>query len=133
MGDLTENFSRSEFRCKCGKCGYESADIELVTVLQDAVEHFHSKYGQRVSCVITSGNRCPAHNSKEGGSPNSKHMFSIAADHKFFLKDTNHQIEADEVAEYYEETYAGKYGIGRYTNRTHLDVRSGCARWAVST
>ena len=39
MGDLTRNFSRNEFKCKC-ECGFDTVDYELVTILQDSVEYF---------------------------------------------------------------------------------------------
>lgn len=132
MGDLTENFSRSEFECKCNcDCGYIAADFELVNVLQSAVDYFENKYNQRVSCEITGGNRCPRHNKDEGGSEGSKHQFCIAVDHKFKLKDSNHYIDPVEVAEYYESQYPDKYGIGIYDNRNHLDVRHTRGRWTV--
>ena len=34
MGDLTKNFSRNEFKCKCGKCTNNYIDIRLVKGLQ---------------------------------------------------------------------------------------------------
>ena len=32
MGDLTKNFSRSEFACKCG-CGFDDIDLVLQSVI----------------------------------------------------------------------------------------------------
>lgn len=73
MGDLTKNFSRHEFACKCG-CGF--ADIkpevaEMCQIIRDAA-------GVPVS--INSGCRCQAHNKKVGGVPNSFHTSGHAAD-----------------------------------------------------
>ena len=54
MGDVSDNFSRSEFACKCG-CGFNSVDVALL----DALEQVREKFGP---VSITSGNRCPKHN-----------------------------------------------------------------------
>jgi len=140
MGDLTANFSRSEFACSCGDCDNVAVDFMLVKALQEACDHFAEKYNQTVSCKITSGNRCIESNIKalmqysgktleEAKQSKSKHLFSMAADHKFYLKQSNHQIEPEEVAEYYETKYSDSFGIGRYHNRTHLDSRDIKARW----
>lgn len=132
MGDLTTNFSRWEFECQCGTdCGYIAVDFELVNVLQDLVEHFKTKYGQRVSVEITGPNRCPPHNKAENGAPGSKHQFCIAADFKVKLVDTNHKINPREVYDYLDIKYTGKFGIGLYHNRVHLDIRPERARWGI--
>ena len=143
MGDLTKNFSRSEFICKCGNCDQIAVDFELVTILQEAVDHFSREYNQDVSCQITSGNRCLQNNIRaliehsgmtreEAEKSKSQHLNCIAADHKFFLKQTRHQIDPDIVGDYYEEKFPEKYGIGRYENRTYLDIRTSKARWTSS-
>jgi hypothetical protein len=67
MGDLTNNFSRSEFACRCG-CGEDRINPLLVERLQLARD-FRGR-----SVTITSGCRCPAHNAAEGGSPTSSHL-----------------------------------------------------------
>ena len=125
MGNLTKNLSRSEFACKCG-CGFDTADVELVTVLQECVDYF----GDNVRIQITGPNRCVEHNASVGGASNSQHIYARAADFKLFYRDTGEQIEPDLVAGYFEEKYSDRFGIGRYTNRTHLDTRTnGPARW----
>ena len=67
MGDLTENFSKSEFVCKCG-CGEDRISADFVERLQLA----RNTFGR--SLTITSGCRCPEHNKKEGGKENSSHL-----------------------------------------------------------
>jgi len=117
MGDISLHFSRHEFACKCG-CGMDTVDAALLAALEDLREEFHQPI------TINSGNRCPAHNRAENGSPNSLHKFSKAAD--VVVKD----VRADDVADYLEWKYLDKYGIGRYRGRTHIDCRSdGPARW----
>ena len=129
MGDLTKNLSRSEFRCRCG-CGFDTVDFELVTVLQAAVDHFSREFAESVMVVITGPNRCKLHNTAVGGSSKSLHITGRAVDHKMYLADPMRQIPPGQVSDYYESLYPDKFGIGRYDNRTHIDVRSdGPARW----
>lgn len=78
MGDLTPNFNRSEFACKCG-CGLNSIDSILVIMLQE------SRDTTALTYRIASGCRCEQHNKDIGGKPNSAHLkrsdgYSKAAD-----------------------------------------------------
>lgn len=123
MGDISKNLSRREFACQCG-CGFDTVDFELAQVIQATADHFAKKEGlPRVSVFINSGCRCEKHNAAEGGSEGSKHKLGIAADYRIG------DVTASDVADYLEKTYPDKYGIGRYNGRTHIDVRSGKARW----
>jgi len=73
MGDMTKNFDRSEFACKCG-CGYDAINpgfVERLQKLRDMVGK---------ALYINSGCRCPAHNAACGGVPHSSHMRGLAAD-----------------------------------------------------
>jgi len=70
----------------------------------------------------TSWCRCQEHNARVGGVDGSPHTLGLAVD---FLVESVH---ADAVAAYLEEMYPDRYGIGRYTGRTHLDVKPGLAR-----
>lgn len=131
MGNLTKNLSRYEFACRC-KCGFDTVDSELVNVLQAACDYFEDRYSEPIKIIISGPNRCVQHNKDEGGAADSQHIYARGADHKLFLRRSGKQIQPDEVADYYEDVYAGKYGIGRYHNRTHLDTRTdGPARWEV--
>jgi len=142
MGDLTKNLSRHEFACECG-CGFDTADFELVHALQDACDYFADVYDTEISIKITGPNRCKEHNEKIQKQYNpdyvpysskTQHMYGRAADHKFFIKGTTEQIDVTDIFLYYEIAYEGKWGIGRYDNRTHLDTRTnGPARWDSRT
>ncbi len=111
------NFGRHEFACNCG-CGFDAVDIELLGVLQIVREHFNR------SVHITSGCRCEARNrDTRGAAHKSQHPRAKAAD--FWVRDTH----PDDVADFLESKYPHKYGIGRYSNRTHIDVRWQKARW----
>ncbi|MDT8311915.1 MAG: D-Ala-D-Ala carboxypeptidase family metallohydrolase [Methylophaga sp.] len=117
MGDLSKNFSRHEFACKCG-CGFDTADIELVTVLQDVRDHFNR------AVTINSGCRCVEYNRQIGGAPDSQHTKCRAAD--IVVEDTPPRV----VHFYLSEQYDGRFGLGRYDSFTHIDTRSGgAARW----
>lgn len=113
MGDLSKNFSRAEFACRCG-CGCDTVDAELIRVLEDLRRCLFSH-----PITITSGCRCPKHNMEVGGEIDSQHMKGKAAD--IVVED----MPPEMVAECLEDKYPGKYGIGRYPTWTHIDVRSG--------
>ena len=70
-------FTRSEFRCPCGKCGgFPVEPDELLVRLADKVrEHFGAP------ATVSSGVRCQAHNDELPGSvPNSYHVRGKAMD-----------------------------------------------------
>ncbi|MCW1830249.1 D-Ala-D-Ala carboxypeptidase family metallohydrolase [Enterobacter asburiae] len=116
MGDLSKHFSRSEFACHCG-CKFDSISPELITVLEDARAHFCAPV------KINSGYRCEKHNAKIGGVTNSPHVQGIAAD--IVVSGRTPAI----VADYLECKYPDRYGVGRYSIFTHIDVRQTRARW----
>jgi uncharacterized protein YcbK (DUF882 family) len=111
MGDVSKNFSRSEFRCKCNECNFETVDVELVNVLQDVRDHFRSLVKINSAC------RCPVHNAKVGGAKRSKHLLGIAAD----IAVKGHSPE--EVYSYISDKYEGKFGVMEYNTFVHVDVR----------
>ena len=120
---VSKNFSRYEFECQCG-CGFAAADVTLLEALEDARAHFKKTYTNRkVIISVTSGNRCHKHNRKVGGAADSHHVKGMAAD--FVVNN----VHADEVADYLEDKYPDRFGIGRYNDRTHLDSRTKPARW----
>ena len=109
-------FKRSEFECSCG-CGFAVVDTELLEVLEDVREWF------KKPVIITGGNRCQKHNIQVGGALKSQHVFGMACDFKV------QGVHEDEISTYLKITYPEKYGIGRYSGRTHIDVREFPARW----
>lgn len=115
MGDISKNFNRSEFECKCLDCGLDTVDAELLAALQD----IRDKFGP---LRITSGHRCEDHNKAIGGNANSYHLHGRAADFQ--------PLKADiiEVANYIE-SLDWQHGLGVYDSFIHLDTRSYKARW----
>lgn len=129
---LSENFSSEEFACKCG-CGFDLIDPALILILEDVRAHFNKFYAGKVTIKINSGCRCPEHNANEGGAERSQHLpaghYGYAGAADFVVKHDGAPIDQDKVADYLEGKYPHMLGIGRYRGRTHVDVRTGCARW----
>lgn len=73
MGDLSRNFSRDEFACKCG-CGYSAISPKLIDLLQTIRGYIG------VPMTILSGCRCEEHNKDVGGVEFSQHLYGRAAD-----------------------------------------------------
>lgn len=117
--DGVQYFKRSEFKCKCGKCGgfpVEPSE-ELVLLLEKIRKYF----GKPV--IVNSGIRCATHNRNVGGASLSQHLKGTAAD--IVVKG----ITSERVAKYAETLLPKSGGIGRYKTFTHVDVRSTKARW----
>jgi uncharacterized protein YcbK (DUF882 family) len=72
MGNLTKHFSRWEFECSCG-CKFDQVQAEFVERLQKVRENFGP-------LTVHSGCRCEPHNRSVGGSPQSSHLWGLAAD-----------------------------------------------------
>jgi uncharacterized protein YcbK (DUF882 family) len=114
MGDISKNFSRSEFACKCG-CGMDTVDSELL----ELVQVIRDKFGP---INITSANRCEKHNAKVGGVKGSQHTKSRAAD----IVPVNASI--GEVHTFIIENF-NNIGIGLYNSFIHVDSRGHKAIW----
>lgn len=130
---LTQSLLRSEFKCSC--CDFDTVDVELPPVLQDAVDHFGGK--ALVMIVITGPNRCRKHNdslreewelsdgtSGANTAKESMHIYGRAADFKLFYRGTREQISPTKVYKYLDEKYAGRFGLKLYSNRVHFDTRA---------
>lgn len=114
MGDLTPNFSRYEFACKCG-CGADHVNPELVALL----EQMRARLGRPIE--ILSGVRCAAHNRREGGTKGSQHILGNAADIRIAgYTPTQIAILADRLL-------GNSGGVKPYTQDhfCHVDVREG--------
>lgn len=83
MGDMTENFSRWEFACRC-ECGLDDINPELVDTLQRMRNYIRDIYGIDKKMSIRSGCRCPQHNKKAGGKKHSAHLTFEAGDIKCY-------------------------------------------------
>ena len=77
MGDLSQNFSRSEFQCRCN-CGLGMREGDISEELISRLQIVRMAYSKPMR--ILSGLRCPAHNQNIKGSPTSSHMKGLAVD-----------------------------------------------------
>lgn len=117
MGDLTENFSTSEFACRCG-CGFTVPHYALVEALQELRDLI------ALPIHIASGCRCEGHNRVVGGAKNSQHIQGKAADI------TCRWMAPRELRKYALMILGFKEGgIGLYPGFLHVDVRGTRARW----
>ena len=116
MGDVSNNFSRHEFGCKCG-CGFDAVDFEL----RDVVQKVRDYYGKPVT--INSGCRCLKYNRSIESTDNSQHIKAKAADISIA------GVLPAEIFSYLDNEYPHKYGIGLYQTFVHIDVRKVMARW----
>lgn len=115
---LTANFRRDEFRCRCRDRSLDTDDSwchgeswphrELVERLQKLRDHF----GALVT--VTSGCRCPRYNAHVGGARMSQHKRGTAAD--IVVRG----VAPAEVARVARDL--GFYVI-EYATFTHVDVR----------
>lgn len=114
MGDMTRNFSRSEFRCKC--CEADNINMMLVQILQAVRDHFG------VPVTISSGVRCAKRNAKVGGAKRSQHLLGNAADIQVA------GVKPKTVAAFAASLMPGWGGVKAYTNFCHVDIRPGLWR-----
>ena len=77
MAKDTAHFKVKEFACKCG-CGLGRKEGELDQRVVDMAETIREALG--VPVKVNSGCRCPEHNRRSKGVPNSKHIKGQAAD-----------------------------------------------------
>ncbi len=134
MGDLTRNFSRSEFRCRGLTCCDHSAPISLALVealqeLRDKVATVQVRAGFAEADAAlhpTCGFRCLAHNRTiEKSSDESQHVLGLAADimpPRFMRPE-----RLAEIAETVPAFQRG--GVGIYYWGVHFDVRGWRVRW----
>lgn len=123
MGDISKHVSRWEVECKCEKCGFDAADIELVEKIEDCITHFEQTAGKRLVAHFSSWCRCSDHNKAEGGGERSQHLLGKAVDMRI------DGIHPNAVANWLIAKYPHKHGIGRYDTFTHFDIRPDKARW----
>lgn len=110
--DEIKYFKKSEFKCKCGKCGGYPANPKekLIRVADKVRENLGG------AARVSSGVRCANHNAKVGGVSNSRHLTGRAMDFCVEGK-TSDQVLA-EVNKHKEIRYAYKID-SRYV---HMDI-----------
>lgn len=115
---MSKYFTDIEFACNCcGGLPFHGMNSLLLVIL----DKIRETLGQNV--YVLSGYRCPSHNAKVGGVPDSQHLHGTAADI------TCYHIDVDKVAALAEKYGADGIGIYREQKFVHIDVRGYFARW----
>jgi len=121
MGDLTENFSSSEFECQCaGDCLTKEPAMQMDAEFMKKLQTLRELYGGGLT--VTSGIRCEKHNASSavGGKPDSAHLSGVAAD-----------IKCDSSMQRYKLLSAALMlfdRVGVASNFLHLDSAKGKAQ-----
>ena len=113
MGNISKNFSRSEFKCSC--CDFATVDVKLLEVLEITRAHFNKPI------KINSGCRCEEYNKFINGAKESKHKIGQAAD--IAIKG----VDPIEVYKFLDTFQPNKYGVKLYNTFVHIDVRE--SKW----
>ena len=128
-GDLTDNFSRWEFACKCG-CGFDQIEMNLVEQIQRFRDLLWIATGKEIPLTISSGIRCEAYNEKIGGTKHSYHMAGMAVD--IVIGDNCPSINPVwvggrilQIAHKLKLILLGAIGVYPARKFMHLDIRGG--------
>lgn len=120
MTQLTENFTRHEFRCRGLYCCGHSAplDPKLIQGLQE----LRNTLSRPIR--INSGFRCLTYNLEIGSTDASQHCLGRAADIRVDKTRPELVLEAAKLVKVFSEG-----GIGIYDDFVHVDVRGKFTRW----
>ena len=102
-----QHFKAHEFACP--HCGDLKIDSHLILLLEDLREHLSKPL------IVTSGYRCPEHNRKVGGVPNSAHTGGLAVDIRCLSSRTRYRI-----LEFLLKRGIQRIGVGR--DFIHIDI-----------
>ena len=122
---LSKNFRRSEFACRCG-CGL----AEPAPALVDGLQALRDAIGRPL--VITSGCRCAKHNAEVGGTAASRHL----PDDEGACHAADVRVRGMAPRELYARAARlyrfGGFGVDDERGILHLDDREQLARWCYS-
>lgn len=121
---LTNNFSKSEFDCKCG-CKMPPSVLVNVVKAADNLQILRDCLGE--SIIINSAYRCKDHNKKVGGKTNSSHLKGLATD--ITAKGSSVDLLNETIEHLIESGSLKQGGLGLYNTFVHYDIRGKKARW----
>ena len=78
---LSEHFTTDESACRCG-CGLGADPAHVSALLLEDMETIRAIIGRPL--IVTSWLRCPPHNTRSRGVPNSAHLRGTAVDLRRF-------------------------------------------------
>ena len=131
MGDLSEHFSRHEFRCHCSDRSAQLChasgpiSMELVRALEHLRQAIAHETLEERPITVHSGFRCIPWNAECGGVPDSQHVLGLAADISVQGLSA-HELMAIAQA---ENKFGGR---GEYGTFIHLDMGPGGRFWNFS-
>lgn len=105
-------FDKSEFACKCRKCGGFPVEPKekLIRVADRVRKHFGT------AATVSSGVRCATHNSNVGGVSNSRHLQGKAMDFDIAGK------TAQQVLAYVQQQPEIRYAYAIDNDYVHMDI-----------
>lgn len=124
MGDLTADFSLSDFSCSDGTsvpADYKANVIQLAKNLQIL------KNEVKKSIHINSSYRTESLNKKVGGSTTSQHLYAKAAD--ITIKAMTPKDVHSKIEELIKKGTLSQGGLGLYNTFVHYDIRGSKSRW----
>ena len=124
MGDVTQNFSLSEFKCKDGSHVPDDL-MDNVRLLCENLQVLREELGRPIRVI--SGYRSPKYNRRIGGARRSQHMLAKAADIR--VNGMTPREVREVILRLIKEGQMMSGGVGLYTTFTHYDVRGRNARW----
>jgi uncharacterized protein YcbK (DUF882 family) len=122
--NLTKNFKKSEFNCKCG-CEMPNDVLGSIRVLAEHLQAIRD--ASNAPILINSAYRCPDHNKAIGGVSNSQHVLGKASD--INIKGWSANKTADFIEGLHNQWKNRSGGLGRYNNFVHIDIRNAYSRW----
>ena len=131
MGDLTANFSKSEFVCKhCGKLTLDPLLPPALQMLRDAANKMYPSYAP-IKVKVHCGYRCAVHNAAVGGEANSQHLLGKAADITLYAGSVMPLSMSQMYLCAMKVPIFAMGGVGVYPEQKfmHVDVRGHSSRW----
>jgi uncharacterized protein YcbK (DUF882 family) len=122
--NLTNNFNKSEFDCKCGCEMPEEVFLEIQKL---ASQLQHIRNFVRKPIKINSAYRCKTHNKSIGGVSNSQHILGKAADIQVTDISPSEMYKTIDTLSNNGHILQG--GLGKYNTFTHYDIRKTRSRW----
>lgn len=110
-----EYFHRSEFKCQCGGKYCNGYPAEPKKALVQTADRVRKHFG--APALVSSGVRCPQHNTNVGGVSNSRHLYGKAMD--FCVEGKT----AQQVIGYVQSQPEIRYAYAIDGNYVHMDVK----------
>lgn len=122
---LSEHLTLHEVICHCGKCSGGGVNQPVIDLFERIRAQCCICKGKDVPINVFSGYRCPTHNKKVGGAPDSEHMKGNALD-----LGCPQGMKMDEFhAICLALNPRGGVGFYRHDGFIHVDTRGKKARW----